>query len=268
MEEIKSIKLLLNNEEIRNDECPICYEEFKANDQITVGCEAKHLHHKKCFDDLVKKNNFTCAYCRKSANLIKSRIFKPCSCCDNDLTENDIKLKKQCYNLPLVCCIFNFRICPKFPYYCCLCLFTKQEEIITANSIQTSKDSDMTCCFCSKKFEINDNIVYTCEEKHLHHKECLDKMLKDERVKCNICKNLADITNVRKFHLCCISSDRPENDDTRTLCSTIPLVFCVGNCLCPFYYIYRMTQMICTKEIILENNETTIINTTLTESKL
>lgn len=45
-------------------ECPICYENLKINDEVYL-IKCCHLFHKECLKDWIKKNNINCPTCRE-----------------------------------------------------------------------------------------------------------------------------------------------------------------------------------------------------------
>jgi len=97
-----------------NDECPICLEKFKVNDELVYGCDAQHLHHSSCFKAMLETNNYTCSLCRHNTNIEYSRKFKPFGCCDKNPTENDRAIRKKLILLPPAWCVVN--ICCPFYY--------------------------------------------------------------------------------------------------------------------------------------------------------
>jgi hypothetical protein len=114
---IADLTLFLNGDRVNspNDECPICLEKFEPNDNITYGCEARHFHHKECFDQMVESNNYTCSLCKNEANIKVNRVFKICGSCrstheiDKDRIDSMIKL-------PFFWILFNC---------CCPCAYLK-----------------------------------------------------------------------------------------------------------------------------------------------
>ena len=104
-----------------NEECPICLEKFKINEELVYGCEAKHLHHASCFQEMIQKNSYTCASCRKDSNVKSVRLCRPCSCMDEDLTTFDQNTNDTVWMIPTGWCLGNI-CCPFFCLFAYPCL--------------------------------------------------------------------------------------------------------------------------------------------------
>lgn len=126
--------------QLKNTECPICLEEFKLNDDVKYGCDSKHLHHEKCFDDMLAKNKYLCSICRIEAQYINDRQFYPCACLStNNVSENDSQL--QCWSLFLpILYPLGFLILPCIELELCItCCCTKTILIEDNDSIVSTK---------------------------------------------------------------------------------------------------------------------------------
>ena len=139
-----SVELLLGDQQIRNDECPICWEKFKVGDDITYGCEAKHLHHTSCFNEMKVKNQYSCSICRSTEEITFKRRCYPCACCKNPISKKDEKLIQASVLIPFFWCIVNIG-CPFLCIHTCAkCMCTKEFMIESDNIVNTKLSAGMS----------------------------------------------------------------------------------------------------------------------------
>ncbi len=148
-----SVSLILpgqeSEEHIRNDQCPICIEKFKVGDQIIYACEAKHLHHTQCYNEMKQKNHYSCSVCRSKEAIEIVRKFRPGGVfMSSNNTHRDDNLKYNIIQIPIKWCCVNIA-CPFIWMFmltkgCC----TKQyiidnDNVVNATLVQKPKSQIM-----------------------------------------------------------------------------------------------------------------------------